>query len=253
MTIDQPRILLADDEDTFRLSTAALLREEGYSCDCAQDSEEASRLLSDRHDVLISDVRMPGNTQLEFLRSVHHRFPSLPIIVVTGYPSVQTAIDSLRLSFVDYLVKPLEWSELKRSVGDAVGRSRLVRHVRHARQEAARLAESLATLEETAAVTDPSTGAYDLALTVNRYLAAGALQMGGLAAEIGQALSAMTEPGHAKTVDLCRHLQCPRLTAYDRALRDAIDVLERTKSAFKSKDLGELRKRLETLLKESPA
>ena len=62
MIDNQPRVLLADDEDTFRLSTVALLEDEGYRCDSAGDIEEASRVLSDSHDVLISDIRMPGNT-----------------------------------------------------------------------------------------------------------------------------------------------------------------------------------------------
>jgi CheY-like chemotaxis protein len=93
MVAESPRVLLADDEDTFRRSTARLLEQEGYRCDCAQDSQEASRVLTKEHDVLISDIRMPGNIQFEFLREVRSRFPLLPIVLVTGYPSVQTAVE----------------------------------------------------------------------------------------------------------------------------------------------------------------
>ncbi len=66
------KILLADDEQTFLHSTADLLRDQGYDCDCAMDAEEASALLHGaEYDLLISDINMPGNGQLEFLTAVH--------------------------------------------------------------------------------------------------------------------------------------------------------------------------------------
>jgi DNA-binding NtrC family response regulator len=115
MTRESPRILLVDDEDTFRKSTARLLEQEGYRCDCAQDSEEASRLLTSRHNMLLSDIRMPGNMQFEFLREIRARFPLLPVVLVTGYPSVQTAVEALRLSFTDYLLKPVGFASCRGS------------------------------------------------------------------------------------------------------------------------------------------
>ncbi len=58
------KILLADDEQTFLHSTADLLRDQGYECDCAMDAEEASALMQrTEYDLLISDINMPGNGQ----------------------------------------------------------------------------------------------------------------------------------------------------------------------------------------------
>ena len=148
MIIETPRVLLADDEETFRRSTARLLEQEGYRCDCAQDSQEAGTILTSQHDALITDIRMPGNMQFEFLRDVRTRFPSLPIVLVTGYPSVQTAVEALRLSFTDYLLKPVDWPDLLRAVGEAVKRTSLLRMTTAVREEASRLVASLEHLQD---------------------------------------------------------------------------------------------------------
>lgn len=124
-TVDTARLLLVDDDEMFLQSTAELLRREGYTCDVATDAASASELLMTRaYHALLTDIRMPGNTAMEFIEASREKFAELPVIVVTGYPSVSTAVTSLRLAAVDYLLKPVELSELKRAVERAVGRGR---------------------------------------------------------------------------------------------------------------------------------
>src|SRR5207244_2354984 len=102
---DVARILIADDEETFLQSMGALLRREGYACDCVRDAREAAAALEKvAYDLLITDIYMPGNAELEFLHDLQSRGAIIPVIVVTGYPSVPTAVASLRLSVVDYLI-----------------------------------------------------------------------------------------------------------------------------------------------------
>lgn len=114
------RILLADDEETFRSSVAVLLRREGYLCDMASQGTEAVEMLGQaQYDLLITDLRMPGNTDLELLRAATSS-ALLPVIVVTAYPSVPTAVEALRCSVVDYLVKPFDFEELLRAVRRAL-------------------------------------------------------------------------------------------------------------------------------------
>jgi two-component system nitrate/nitrite response regulator NarL len=114
------RILLADDEETFRSSVAVLLRREGYLCDMASHGGEAVELLGQaQYDLLITDLRMPGNTDLELLKAATGS-ALLPVIVVTAYPSVPTAVEALRCSVVDYLVKPFDFEELLRAVRRAL-------------------------------------------------------------------------------------------------------------------------------------
>jgi DNA-binding NtrC family response regulator len=115
------QLLIADDEEIFLLSTADLLRQEGFAVDCAKDAHEAARLLREfRYDVLISDIRMPGNPELALLQEIPEPNAGLPVILVTGYPSAPTAIQAIHLSVLAYLVKPLDFADLLYRVEEGV-------------------------------------------------------------------------------------------------------------------------------------
>src|SRR4030042_6214874 len=95
---DLRRILIADDEETFRNSLADLLRQAGYQCDCAPDAIVAAELLhSAEYDLLIADIKMQGNFELEFIRALPQIAEGMPVILVTGYPSLRSAIESIQL------------------------------------------------------------------------------------------------------------------------------------------------------------
>ena len=122
------RLLLADDEETFRNSVAVLLRREGYVCDVASNVDEAiERLNANPYDLLITDLRMPGNMDLELLKAASAGNGSLPVIVVTAFPSVPTAIEAVRCAVVDYLVKPFDFGELLARLRVLIGRGPVVR------------------------------------------------------------------------------------------------------------------------------
>ena len=250
MIIETPRILLADDEETFRRSTARLFEQEGYQCDCAQDSQEASRLLTKEHDVLISDIRMPGNMQFEFLRDVRSRFPMLPIVLVTGYPSVQTAVESLRLSFTDYLLKPVDWPDLRRAVGEAVKKTTMLRMTAAVREEASRLVASLERLHGDLPPMGSGRNESELAWSLDTYLSQSFTQMAILSDRIRSVLTRQFQTHAESPTDVCRMMECPRLSAYREALEGTVEVLARTKHSFRSKDLGLLREKIEQLLRE---
>lgn len=249
MRHESPRILLADDEDTFRLSTAKLLEQEGYQCDCAQDSEQASRLLTDQHDVLLSDIRMPGNMQFEFLQNIRMRFPSLPIVLVTGYPSVQTAVEALRLSFTDYLLKPVDWLDLLRAVSRAAGKSRILRMTDVARDEADRVGTALDHVREMLSGSGTMAHERELAWSIEAFLSQSVGQMATLATGIRTVIANPSTSHTEVAADVCRVLDCPRRVAYREAVEATVEVLEKTKFAFRSKELGILRRKLEDLLK----
>lgn len=118
------RILVADDEDLFLHSTADLLRDEGYSCDTVSNSEEGFRALrTSPYNLLIADINMPGNTDLEFVRRGRNCFPDLPIILVTGYPELDTAVGGIEINVSNYLMKPLESDALIREVHSVISES----------------------------------------------------------------------------------------------------------------------------------
>ena len=102
-----PRILIADDEPLYLRTTAALLRKAGFECTCAADGEAALEALArEPFDLVLSDLNMPGNLKLELLQEGRRRWPQVPLIVITGAPSLPTAIESVRLGIADYLLKP---------------------------------------------------------------------------------------------------------------------------------------------------
>jgi len=129
--MDSPaRILMADDEELFLLSTADLLREEGYVVDCAKDGQEAARMLAETpYDLLISDIRMPGNAGLSLIQDLPEPNRDLPVILMTGYPSADTAIQAVNRAVLAYLVKPMEFRELVVQVQRGVAQRRIQRAV----------------------------------------------------------------------------------------------------------------------------
>lgn len=110
-----PRLLLVDDEETFLWATAELLRDEGYLCDCATDGYQALDFLSaHRYQLLIADLQMPGNMQFELIEKLEHLAPAMPVILVTGYPSLDSAIRAVELPVIAYLIKPFDFDDLLR-------------------------------------------------------------------------------------------------------------------------------------------
>jgi len=240
------RILVADDDETFLLSTADLLRREGYYCDCAPDAAAAEKLLrAGRYDVLIADIRMPGNSDLEFVRSLPDTARGMPVILVTGYPSLGTAIESIRLPVVSYLVKPVDFDELLDRVRVAMQYSGTYEAVDATRTRVADWNQDLARLEHLMRLSRSdaaplSTGAF-INLTMSNIIGA----LWDLKSLTESIASRHGEPA------ACHLLNCPRPAALIEGIAQAVEVLEKTKRAFKSKELAELRRKLEGLIKEA--
>jgi FixJ family two-component response regulator len=126
----QGNILLADDDVLITTPLSRLLSGNGYHVTCVDDGWKAVKLLEDNDfDLFITDIRMPGNDALDMLRGEPVRNRQLPVIVITGYPTVESAIDALRLCVVDYICKPFEPAALLGSVARAVARKRALRTV----------------------------------------------------------------------------------------------------------------------------
>lgn len=236
-------ILIADDDETFRSSTADLLRRDGYECDEAPDGPSATERLGHRtYDLLIADIVMPGNTELELVRAAPQIVPGLPILVVTAYPSMETAAASVELPVSAYLVKPVELEELRRQVGRSVVCGRAYRNMSQTRQ---RLAELCGDMQQTLSGLSKAGG--DAApVSVEMYLSL-CMQniMGGLLDVHSLATGLL---GAARVPNACHLMNCPRGQAYRRGIKDAISVLQKTKNAFKSKELAQLRQNLEQLI-----
>lgn len=115
------RILIADDEPLYRETTAELLRDEGYECVCVENANDAINVLHEHaFDLVLSDLNMPGNLKLELLKEGRSKYMHVPMIVITGVPSLPSAIESVRLGIADYLLKPVKFDELLAAVQRAL-------------------------------------------------------------------------------------------------------------------------------------
>ncbi len=222
----QGTILLADDEDTFLEATKDLLEEEGYVCHGVRNVNQLSEALdTGEFDLLITDLNMPGNRIMEKVSELRERAKVMPVIVVTGYPSVPTAVESVHLNVMEYMIKPVNFPILLDAVKRGLQHTQTMNTLSNARQRAEAHVQNLSYLEE----------------TMNTFHVS--LEMPAIQAIPPSAASApQTSPG----VDAN-----PSMTDYFR-LRESvfhtIQVLQKTKSAFRSKDLAGLRKYLEEVL-----
>ena len=115
------KILVADDETSHRQMIEAVLVAEGYEVTQAEDGQAAISAVEDRfYDLVIMDVRMPNVDGIQALQKIKQISPDIPVIIMTAYASVGSAVDALKSSAYDYLIKPLDIDELKILVDKAL-------------------------------------------------------------------------------------------------------------------------------------
>lgn len=103
------KILIADDDDLLCRTTAAVLEREGHVCTRAAHAAAAlEEMETQQFDLLIADIRMPGNMELELLQALQQKTCDIPVILVTGHPSFETAFRSIQLKVAAYFVKPFD-------------------------------------------------------------------------------------------------------------------------------------------------
>jgi len=111
---EKGRILVADDEESHRIMLRAVLQEEGYEVAGAADGPEAIRAVEQEpFDLILLDIRMPGMDGIEALMEIRRISPYVPVLMMTAYASVKTAVDALKAGAFEYLIKPLDIEELK--------------------------------------------------------------------------------------------------------------------------------------------
>ena len=105
----QPRILIVDDDEVSCRLFAEVLEGEGHEVHQARSGEEAlDRLRKESYDLLMVDVRMPGITGLDVTRAMRQEQPSLPVIVMTAFGSIETAVEAIHEGAYDYVSKPID-------------------------------------------------------------------------------------------------------------------------------------------------
>ncbi len=100
-------ILVVDDEEIVRLSFARSLKSEYCNVETACNGQDALQVMGERaFDVILLDLKMPGMNGMVILQTIKNRWPESEVIIITGYPAVETAKEAVKLGAYDYLAKP---------------------------------------------------------------------------------------------------------------------------------------------------
>ena len=237
------RIFIADDEEVFLVSTARLLEKRGHQCQTATNATDAAEILgSEDFDLLIADIRMPGNTNLELIKDLPQISKGLPVILVTGYPSIETAITALDLPVVSYLVKPLDIDELVESAQRAIDSYRMYSNINDALQHSQFLTRDLENIEKVIGgnLRDHTSMPADMFISLNLKNILNGICNLAYIVDIHQK--------HNGDQEICRLFNCPRLQTLIETLVETTRVLEKTRSSFKSKEIGQLRLKLAKII-----
>ena len=117
------RILLVDDDRGFRVSTSALLREDGYDVVAAADGREAvDALRAQPFDLMLLDLRLPGTDGIRIVEALRLWGEGLPILMISGFGTVEAAVEALHVGADDFLTKPVEPDVLSARVAELLER-----------------------------------------------------------------------------------------------------------------------------------
>jgi DNA-binding NtrC family response regulator len=117
----QARILVVDDEEVVCRSCQEILAGDGHEVYAAYNGQEALRQIeNDDFDIVLVDLKIPGSGGLSLVRAIRKASPQTEVVVITGYPSIENAKESIRLGAFDYVVKPFAPDTVRSVVSQAL-------------------------------------------------------------------------------------------------------------------------------------
>src|ERR1051325_9521666 len=126
-SLKEARLLVVDDEESLRITTAAIFEKEGYIVDTASSGDEAVDLLTKAdYDLVLTDLHMEGGDGLSVLSQIRRNAPLTISVVLTGFASVESAIAALQEGAYDYLIKPCDIESMKHTIRRGVEHRRLM-------------------------------------------------------------------------------------------------------------------------------
>ena len=116
-----PSILIIEDDITFSLMLTTWLGKKGFSVTTSTSvNESKQKCVSASFDVILSDLRLPDGDGIDLLQWLKEKNPSIPVIMMTSYADIQTAVKAIKLGASDYIAKPLNPEELLSKIKDLV-------------------------------------------------------------------------------------------------------------------------------------
>ncbi|HEX9638415.1 MAG TPA: sigma-54 dependent transcriptional regulator, partial [Acidobacteriota bacterium] len=130
------RILVVDDEPNMIRLFRSLLEKDDYVVESAETGAEARQLLETSHfDLMVCDLALPDTNGIEVLRHAHELDPDLMVVMITGFGTIESAVEAMKLGARDYITKPFQRSEIKLTIGKALEEAELRRELKRLREE----------------------------------------------------------------------------------------------------------------------
>ena len=125
MKLKNNKILIVDDDESHRLMLKAVLSDDSYEITEASDGKEAVALAEKiDYGLILMDIRMQEMSGIDALKIIKARKPDIPVLLMTAYASVKSAVEALKLGAIDYLTKPLDIQELKHAITGAIAETK---------------------------------------------------------------------------------------------------------------------------------
>ena len=127
MSVNGCRILVVDDEPLVRKSLYESLRGDGFTASMASNGEEAyEKIESSYFDIVITDMKMPKMNGIELLKKLRKDFPSVSVVLITGYGNVETAVEAMKMGAFDYVTKPINDAEVRIIIDKILEHNKLI-------------------------------------------------------------------------------------------------------------------------------
>jgi len=115
------KIFIIDDEESIRDSCTQVLTKDGYEVQTSSDGREAVNILNkSRFDIILLDLKLPGIPGIKILKKIIKSTPEIPVIIITGFASIESAVNTIKQGAFDYLAKPFSPEELRTIVKKAL-------------------------------------------------------------------------------------------------------------------------------------
>jgi DNA-binding NtrC family response regulator len=137
-------ILIIDDEKAIRKTLSEILSYEGYKIDEAGDGEEGFKRFKEKaYDVVLCDIKMPKMDGIEFLEKAGEANPDVPVIMISGHGTIETAVEAVKKGAYDYIAKPPDLNRLLITIRNAMDRTNLVTEAKVLRRKVTRVDEMI--------------------------------------------------------------------------------------------------------------
>jgi len=135
-----PNILIIDDERAIRKTLGEILSYEGFKIDEAADGEEGWKFFNEKtYDAVLCDIKMPKMDGLEFLNKATEKNPDVPVIMISGHGTIETAVDAVKKGAYDYIAKPPDLNRLLITIRNAVDKNILNKETRTLKRKVKRV------------------------------------------------------------------------------------------------------------------